>query len=322
MSADSVAQPAGSPGQSGVIHDIGYRHYDGPRLGRLQILRALYWHSVRSAFGIGRGAKAKIVPVIAFVIICLPAVANAVAVAQGSARIVPYDTYVFQLRVLIMIIFIAAQAPELVSRDLRSHVLPLYFSRPLRRLDYPIAKLAAFITACLVILEVPLLLLYLGTITQVHSGSAVWHQTRALIPGLLVGLLWAVLLAAIGLAIASLSGRRAFATGGIAIYFFLTWILAGILIAVTSARVVRGPPPGPGPRAFIRLPAPTTGERLSGLVSPFTVLDGVRRWLGGTSRTLVPPPGHYGFWYGVMFLVLLGAALGILAARYRKAGLE
>ena len=203
--------------ERGVIHDIGYRRYTGRRLGRDQRIRALYWHSLRSAFGLGRGAKAKIVPVIVFVIMCLPAIANAVAVANGSARIVPYDTYVFQLRVVLMIIFVAAQAPELVSRDLRSHVLPLYFCRPLRRMDYPLAKLAAFITACLIIIEIPLLLLYLGTVTQAHGGGAIWHQTKALIPGLLVGLMWAVLLASIGLALASLSGRRAYATGAIAI---------------------------------------------------------------------------------------------------------
>ena len=100
---------------------------------------------------------------------CLPAVANAVSVAQGGHRLVPYDTYLFQLRVLVMIIFIAAQAPELVSRDLRSHVLPLYFCRPLRRLDYPLAKLIAFILACLALIEIPLLLLYLGTIAQAHG---------------------------------------------------------------------------------------------------------------------------------------------------------
>ena len=97
---------------------------------------------------------------------CLPAVVNAVSVAEGGHRLVPYDTYVFQLRVLIMIIFVAAQAPELVSRDLRSHVLPLYFSRPMRRLDYPLAKLTAFILACLALIEIPLLLLYLGTIAS------------------------------------------------------------------------------------------------------------------------------------------------------------
>ena len=47
---------------AGVIHDLGYRGYDGPRLGRAQIVKALTWHSFRSAFGIGRGVKGKIVP--------------------------------------------------------------------------------------------------------------------------------------------------------------------------------------------------------------------------------------------------------------------
>jgi ABC-2 type transport system permease protein len=324
--------------EAGVIHDIGYRRYTGRRLGRAQIIRALYGHSLRSAFGLGRGAKAKIVPVIAFVVMCLPAIANAVAVANGQARIVPYDTYTFQLRVVVMIIFVAAQAPELVSRDLRSHVLPLYFCRPLRRLDYPLAKLAAFITACLLIIEIPLLLLYVGTIAQLHGGSAIWSQTRALIPGLLVGLMWAVLLAAIGLALASLSGRRAYATGAIAIYFFLTWILAGILIAVTQRNVVHqvagppkgaGPPPGAPPGSgpppvhghfAVVTQVPTTAAHLSGLVSPFTTLDGVRQWLGGTSVGPLPGVGGYGALYGAMFLVLLAVSLGGLAARYRKAG--
>ncbi len=61
-----------------------------------------------------------------------------------------------------MLIFVAAQAPELMSRDLRSHVLPLYMSRPLRRLDYPLAKYAAFTAACLLMLEIPLIILYAG----------------------------------------------------------------------------------------------------------------------------------------------------------------
>jgi ABC-2 type transport system permease protein len=317
------SSPLGST-QTGVIHDIGYRRYTGRRLGRAQIIRALYSHSLRSAFGIGRGAKAKIVPVITFVIMCFPAVANAVVVANGGSRIVPYDTYLFQLRVVVMIIFIAAQAPELVSRDLRSHVLPLYFCRPLRRLDYPLAKVAAFTTACLAIIEIPLLLLYLGTIAQAHGGSAIWHQTRALIPGLLLGVAWSVLLASIGLVLASLSGRRAYATGAIAIYFFLTWILAGILISVTGAKVVRAAaaPPGQGSHHVLAVvQAPTTGARLSGLVSPFTVLDGVRVWLGGTSPGLVPASlGRIGPAYGAMLLLLLAASLGGLAVRYRKAG--
>jgi ABC-2 type transport system permease protein len=245
------------------------------------------------------------------VIMCLPAVVNAVAAARGGGRVIPYDTYVFRLRALVMIIFVAAQAPELVSRDLRSHVLPLYLSRPLRRIDYPLAKYAAFTIACLLMIEIPLLLLYLGTIVNASGWSAIWAQTRALTPGLLVGALWAVLLAAAGLAIASSTGRRAYATGAIAIYFFLTWTLASILIGVGGGRA--GPiGPGGAPLA----------ARLAGLISPPTVLEGVRQWLGGTSVSPVPPPGSVGVLYGVMLLVLLAASLGGLVIRYRKAGLS
>ena len=167
---------------------------------------------------------------------------------SSHARIVDYDTYTYALRTLVMLIFVAAQAPELVSRDLRSHVLPLYYSRPLRRLDYPLAKYLAFTAACLLLVEIPLIILYLGTIVSVGGGSAVWGQTKALIPGLGVAALMAVLLAAIGLLLASLTGRRAYATGIIAIYFFLTWILARILVNVAShgAQPPPGPVPGPG----------------------------------------------------------------------------
>ena len=306
MTTESGAAPAGT----GVIHDLGYRHYDGPRLGRAAIIRALTWHSLRSAFGIGRGAKAKVVPILMFGLMCLPAVVNAIVVARtpGHARVVDYDTYVYRLRPLVMLIFVAAQAPELVSRDLRSHVLPLYLSRPMRRLDYPLAKFAAFTAACLLVIEIPLILLYLGTIVSAGGASAVWDQTRALFPGMLIGVAWAVLLAAIGLVLASLSGRRAYATGVIAIYLFLTWTLSSILVAIAE----QGPVPvGAGP---------PLGARLGGLLSPFTVLDGVRQWLGGTSPGPIPPPGSVGALYGVMFLVLLAASLGGLALRYRKVG--
>ena len=332
MPADTASTGQAGPAvTSGVIHDIGYRRYDGRRLGRAQIARALCWHSLRSAFGIGRGVKAKILPVLTFAIMCLPAVVNAVAVAISSshARQIPYDTYVPALRVLVMTIFIAAQAPELVSRDLRSHVLPLYFSRPIRRIDYPLAKLAAFVIACLIMIEIPELLLYLGTVLQSHGFSAVWAQTRALTPGLLVGLMWAVLLAAIGLALASFTGRRAYATGTIAIFFFLTWTLARLLskIAARTSHVIaagkgRALTLQHGHVIFIRSGPIPAGVHLAGLISPFTVLDGVREWLGGTSPGIIADPRGYGAAYGLMLLVFLGASIGALVARYRKVGIS
>jgi ABC-2 type transport system permease protein len=290
---------------AGVIHDLGYRGYDGPRLGRVQIVRALTWHSFRSAFGIGRGVKGKIIPVLAFIAMCLPALVNAFAVARGNARLFGYDVYVPTLRVAVVTIFIAAQAPELVSRDLRSRVLPLYFCRPLRRSDYPLAKYLALTAALLLLIEIPLLILYVGTIASAKGGSAIWAETRALIPGLGVGLMWAVLFAAIGLVLASLSGRRAYSTGIVAISCILTFFVSLLLIQAEGGQTGIG--------------STSTGARVAGLFSPFTILDGVRVWLGGNPTTgLVANPGRYGPLYGVLAVVLLAACLGGLAARYRK----
>ena len=313
MSASPDAYGTAGAAAGGVIHDIGYRSYEGQRLGRGSIFAALTWHSLRSAFGLRRGVKAKIIPVIAFVIVCLPAVINAAAIAlspgsPGSSRPITYDTYIAGLRILVMLLFIAAQAPEVVSRDLRSHTLPLYFARPIRRIDYPLAKLSAFFLACLIMMEVPLLLLYLGTVTQVHGGSAVWSQTRALIPGLLLGVAWAAVLSGLGLLLASFSGKRAFATGAVAVFFFLTWSLAGLLTQIGQHSF--GPSYGP----------PSALARLAGLISPFTVLDGVRMWLGGTSPGQIPDPGSYGPVYGVAFGIFLVLGVGGLLVRYRKVG--
>ena len=335
MPADTSAQLTGGPAWSGggatsVIHDLGYRRYDGPRLGRAQIIRALAWHSFRAAFGLGRGAKAKIVPLVALVALCLPAVVNAFAMSKGNPRLVDYDTYTPALRDLVMTVFVAVQAPELVSRDLRSRVLPLYFARPIKTTDYPLAKYLAFTGACLVMMEVPLLLLYAGSIANVHGGSAVWGQTRALIPGLLVGLMWAVVLAAISLFLASLTGRRAFATGAVAIAFLLTFTLAEILLQVESANLNQSGPPaaaqgGPGGQIVTHLgPAVvTTAEKVSGLFSPFTLFDGVRMWLGGTDLADgVPNPGGFGAVYALVLVIITALCLYGLAARYRKARLS
>ena len=317
MSTETSPAP-GPSAAGGVIHDLGYRRYDGPRLGRSQIVAALAWHSFRSAFGFGRSARAKIIPVIAFVAICLPAAINAFAMSRGNAQLVYYDTYVPVLRDLVLTVFVAVQAPELVSRDLRSGVLPLYFSRPIKPGDYPLAKYLGFTAACLVMLEVPLLFLWAGAAANVHGGAAVWAQTRALIPGLLVGLMWAVSLAAISLFLASLTGRRAFATGAVAITLLLTYTLAEILLQVETQSAIDKGGVGPG-----GVPAASLAMKVSGLFSPFTLFNGVRLWLGGTNPgDNVPQPGAFGAVYALVLIVIVGLCLAGLAARYRKARLS
>ena len=312
-----------NPGNSavdtqGVIHNIGYRRYDGVRLGRAAIVRALTWHSLRSAFGIGRGAKAKIFPALLFALMCLPAAVSAVALATNphGAPIIGYDNYVPSVRAVVMLIFVAIEAPNLVSADLRNHTLPLYFARPIHRIDYPVAKLAAFVLACLAVIEIPLLLLYVGTVSQQHGASQVWEQTLRLGPGLLYGAAWAVLMASIGLLLASTTGKRVFAMCAIGIPLFFTFILASVLAQVGGQAFG---PTGSG--------QPSALASLAGLISPFTLLGGLLRWLQGSPATgpgyhplQATTIGGYGPVYGVIFAVLTVAAIAGLIARYRKVG--
>ena len=311
-----LVSPAADDGS--VIHNIGYRRYDAERHGRAGIVAALTWHSFRAAFGMGRGAKAKIFPWLLFALLCLPATVNAVALAThpGSQPIVGYDAYIPSLRTVAMLIFVAIEAPNLVSSDLRNHTLPLYFARPIHRIDYPLAKLCAFVLACLVVIEVPLLLLYLGNVAQQHGPSQVLEQTLRLGPGLAYGAAWAVLLASLGLLLASATGKRVLAICAIGIPLFFSWIVAHVLAHIGEQAFS---PVGPG--------EPSALASLAGLISPFTLLGGVLRWLQAPRGDLLPSQmlqattvGHYGAVFFVVFVLLTAAAVAGLIARYRKVG--
>jgi hypothetical protein len=100
------------------------------------------------------------------------------------------------------------------------------------------------------------------------------------------------------------------------IFLFLTYTLASLLIHIGGSSAFAGHA-SLGPQAAQPVSALS---RLAGLISPFTVLDGVREWLGGTSPGQVPHPGGYGPAYGVMLLVYLGIGAGGLILRYRRVG--
>ena len=131
-----------------------------------------------------------------------------------------------------------------------------------------------------------------------------------------------VVVAAVSLFLASLTGRRAFATGAVAIFFLLTFTLAEILLQVENVTVIKA---GPGGPPLLAPAGPSLAEKVSGLFSPFTLFDGVRMWLGGRGAALadnVPHVGAFGAVYALVLVVLLALSLAGLAARYRKARLS
>src|SRR4051812_43250595 len=54
-------------GRYGEVFDRGYKHYDGPRLGRQHARRALVGYSVKRAMGIKKSWTAKVIPIFLYI---------------------------------------------------------------------------------------------------------------------------------------------------------------------------------------------------------------------------------------------------------------
>jgi ABC-2 type transport system permease protein len=266
----AVGGPA-PPGPTGSIYDIGYRRYEGPRLGRGHAVRSLFSHSLRSAYGIGRGGRAKIAPIILGGMALLPAIAIVGAmtmaaqfgVGQRFATQAPirYDTY-FSAISTIIVLFCAAQAPELFGRDQRHGVLALYFARALRRSDYALARIGGFVAALLILELLPQILLFLGRVLlSPDIPGAVGEDLPSVGPVLAQGLLAAGLLGGLSMAVSAFSPRRAYATAGIIALFTIPNIVAGTVLGLGSSAI---------------------GTWLL-LLSPTSVLDGTNAILFGTA---------------------------------------
>ncbi|MFI1367184.1 ABC transporter permease [Streptomyces griseochromogenes] len=305
MAVDQPTHTAGMPAVDQTrIHDIGYRGYDGPRLGRAYARRSLYSQSLRGAYGLGRSAKSKVLPMLLFAVMCVPAaIMVAVAVATKAHELpVSYTRYAIVMQAVISL-YVASQAPQSVSRDLRFKTVPLYFSRPIETADYVQAKFAALASALFILTGAPLLVMYAGALLS-KMGFA--HQTKEFAQGLVSVALLSLLFAGIGLVIAAVTPRRGF---GIAAVIAVMTISSG---AVTTLQAIANVQNNTGDIPWI------------GLFSPVTLIDGVQSaFLGATTRAPggVGPSTAQGLVYVLVVLGLIAACYGLLTRRYKKVGL-
>ena len=224
MSApDLTAAPdVAAPARYGEVYDRGYRHYDGPRLGRVSALWALVRYSMKRALGIKKGVGAKIIPILLYVGVLLPAfISLGIRAFVPDANILDYDDY-FEFIFIIEGIFVATIAPEMLCGDRRENVLALYFSRAITRADYLLAKLLATAILVLTVSLIPAAILWLGRqllLDDPLAGMAdnLGDLGRIVIAGTLI----AFYLGAIGLVISSFTGRKSIAVGIIAVGFLV-----------------------------------------------------------------------------------------------------
>ena len=286
---------------AGVIHDIGYRRYDGARLGRSYILRSLFVQSLRSTYGLGRTAKAKVLPFLLLSAMLLPAVILVAVVifARLESLPLPYHRYVIVTQAVIGI-FVAAQAPQLFSRDLRFRSITLYFSRPLTRLDYVLARYAALVSALVFLTLAPLIVLYAGALlAKLPFGE----QTKDFAAAAAGAIILSFVLAGVGAVIASLTTRRGFGVAA---------IITTLLVSFAGVNIVS---------EIARYEASETLAGYLGVFSPITLVDGVQVLLLGASSsgTAAPPEGALGTAvFLVTTAVVVAGSFGLLLLRYRK----
>jgi ABC-2 type transport system permease protein len=297
-----VSSPSDQP--AGVIHDLGYRPYSGPRLGEAPVAWAFFRTGLRNTYGLGRSGRSKVLPMGLYALMMLPALILVGVLVQArnlldlDSQIVSYSTYPMTTQLLISV-FVAAQAPALISRDLRFRTITLYLARPMRRPVYVLVRLGSLAAGTFVLIGSPLLLMYAGGLL---ADLPVRHETTQFLGGVVGALLLALLLSGLAALVAALTVRRG------------TAVAAVIVVLLVSYTVV----------ATVQGIAWSTGHdrvgEVAGLFSPYTLVKGVQHFLFGVRGATRTPPGGtaMGLLYlAAVVLTVLGAT-GALVARYRR----
>lgn len=217
-SVDPGREPVG--GAQGTVFDIGYQSYDGPREGRGRARLAVFKDGVRTALGLGRGPRAKVLPW-SFIFL-LVAIAFIMALVAGAAlrlagpealEELPSHSDFYGIASIFFFVFAAVVGPELLCPDRRDGVINLYLVRPLTGTDYIVARWAAFLFVSLGVAWLPQFVLLAGRVMgnpdPVGYLQANWRDIPRI---LLSGAALAAYTTTLSLMVAGFTTRRAYAS--------------------------------------------------------------------------------------------------------------
>ncbi len=286
--------------RTGVIHDIGYRSYDGPREGTRALVLSLYVTGLRHAFGLGRSGRSKVLPFLLLGLGVVPAVivVGVVTMIGLDSLPVSYAAYLSQIQMLVTL-FAAAQAPVLFSRDLRHRSIVLYLARPLPPALFALTRWASLASAILLFTLLPTMLLYVGGLL---AGLDTGEETPVFLRSVALQLVLATLLAGITGLISSVALRRGFAVVASIVALI---VVAGVVAIVQQIASFEG--------------IETVGE-VAGLFSPWALHNGLAEaWQAGGNAT-VEIDGAWPAAYLSTALVVCAATLALLVRRFVKVG--
>ena len=217
--------------RQGEIYDLGYQRYYGPREGRARARWALLVNGIRSALGIGRGSRAKVLPVLLFVAAVGPAIIMVIiASLAGPGFEVPGHAGYYSIIATILLLFSAIIAPELLIPDRRDRILHLYLVRPLTPTDYVAGRWSAFLIITLVIVYSGQVLLFLGLLLTAPDPVDYVRENWLDVPRFLAaGLVVAAFTTTLPLAVAAFTSRRAYAAAFVIGLWIVSGSAAGIL---------------------------------------------------------------------------------------------
>ena len=285
---------------AGTIYDLGYQTYGGARLGRNHAIATLIRYSFNAAFGVGRGTRAKLLPIFVTAIVFLPAIVQVgVASATNQPDFVNFAGFL-QFTAFSIALFAAAQAPELIVTDKQQGVLALYLSRPITARDYAMSKMFALTAAMLVLTLGPQLFMFLG---KVFLSMTPMEMLKSEYPklGPIFGatMMTSLFIAAMSLAVASLASRRAYATAA---------VIAVFMMLPAATEIVRALTVGPV-RKFARL------------ANPIVIVTGFTNWLfdvQANRRSMVSRLDLPGSAYLYVMIVVIILGVSVLVWRYRR----
>jgi hypothetical protein len=203
---------------------------------------------------------------------------------RGAVWTVAYSFF-FKTEMFFIMLLVVAAGPGLISRDLRFNALPLYFARPLTRLDYLLGKLGVIAVLVAAVAVVPAVVAYavglgfsldLGVLRDTYPvllGSVAYGLVIALSAGTLI------------LAMSCLTRRSLYVGIAWAGLWLISGTVASILTEIHHETVRRGHLEGELTR-WVEEHPPPPGTRMNG---PFPEFQGRR---GGKPLLAGVRPGH------------------------------
>ena len=216
---------------SGELYDLGYQHYRGPREGRMRARKAVFVDGFRTTLGLGHGPLAKVLPILLFGAAMAPAIIMAIIASQTEGLLdLPDHADYYRIVSIVLFIFAAIIAPELLCPDRRNGVISLYLVRPLTITDYVVGRWLAFFTITLLLVYSGQIVLLAGLILSAPEPLDYLRDNWLDIPRILgAGLLVAIFFTTLPLAVSAFTNRRAYAAAFVIGVFVISFPTAGIL---------------------------------------------------------------------------------------------